>query len=153
LVKRSLAGLPLPANVTINLDLAHIHPECECDPAQMIQVLTNLYSNAFAAMPDGGRLTITTHDEGERLVISVHDTGTGIAPENLKQIFQPFFTTKQIGKGTGLGLAVVYGIVKMHRGDITVESNSDPTRGSTWTRFKVSIPHNQVTTDVQERIG
>jgi signal transduction histidine kinase/iron only hydrogenase large subunit-like protein len=153
LIKRSLAGLPLPPSVNISVDLGHTHPECECDPAQMIQVLTNLYSNAFAAMPDGGKLTIATHEEGERLLISVHDTGTGIPPENLKQIFQPFFTTKQIGKGTGLGLAVVYGIVKMHRGDIVVESNSDPARGPTWTRFKVSIPHNQVVTDAQERIG
>lgn len=153
LIKRSLAGLPLPDNVEIALELGHRHPECECDPAQMIQVLTNLYSNAFAAMPDGGKLTIATREEGERLIISVHDSGTGIAPENLKQIFQPFFTTKQIGKGTGLGLAVVYGIVKMHRGDIGVESNADPARGPTWTRFKVSIPHNQVALDVQERIG
>jgi signal transduction histidine kinase/iron only hydrogenase large subunit-like protein len=144
LIKRSLAGLPLPAEINIVLDFGHEHPECEVDPAQMIQVLTNLYSNAFAAMSDGGTLTISTREEGERLIISVHDTGTGISAENRKHIFQPFFTTKQIGKGTGLGLAVVYGIVKMHRGDITLESNADPASGPTWTRFKVSIPHNQV---------
>lgn len=71
----------------------------------------------------------------------------------MKHIFQPFFTTKQIGKGTGLGLAVVYGIVKMHRGDIVLESNADPERGPTWTRFKVSIPHNQVMHDAELRIG
>ena len=153
LVKRSLAGLPLPEAVHIAVDLGHTHPECECDPAQMIQVLTNLYSNAIAAMSDGGELTISTQEQGDRLIISVQDTGTGIPPENMKHIFQPFFTTKQIGKGTGLGLAVVYGIVKMHRGDITLESNADPGKGATWTRFKVSIPHNQVMTDSQERIG
>lgn len=143
LIKRSLAGLPLPPNIHIVFQLGHKHPQCEVDPAQMIQVLTNLYSNAFAAMPGGGTLTIATQEEGERLIVSVHDTGTGIAAENMKRIFQPFFTTKQIGKGTGLGLAVVYGIVKMHRGDITVDSNADVSRGPTWTRFKVSIPHNQ----------
>jgi signal transduction histidine kinase len=153
LIKRSLAGLPLPAEISIVLELGHTHPECEVDPAQMIQVLTNLYSNAFAAMPDGGTLTIATHEEGERLIISVHDTGTGISAENTKHIFQPFFTTKQIGKGTGLGLAVVYGIVKMHRGDIVLESNADPAQGPTWTRFKVSIPHNQVMYDAEQRIG
>jgi signal transduction histidine kinase/iron only hydrogenase large subunit-like protein len=153
LIKRSLAGLPLPPSVSIVLDLGHEHPECEVDPAQMIQVLTNLYSNSFAAMPEGGKLTITTREDGERLIISVHDTGSGIGADNLKQIFQPFFTTKQIGKGTGLGLAVVYGIVKMHRGDITVESNADPAKGPTWTRFKVSIPHNQVPLDSALRIG
>ena len=143
LIKRSLAGLPLPAEINIVLDFSHENPECEVDPAQMVQVLTNLYSNAFAAMSDGGTLTISTHEEGESLIFSVHDTGTGIPVENRKHIFQPFFTTKQIGKGTGLGLAVVYGIVKMHRGDITLESNADSTSGPTWTRFKVSIPHNQ----------
>jgi signal transduction histidine kinase/iron only hydrogenase large subunit-like protein len=153
LIKRSLAGLPLPANVTIEVQLGHSHPECECDPAQMIQVLTNLYSNAFAAMPDGGKLTISTEEKDDRLILVVEDTGTGIPAENLKHIFQPFFTTKQIGKGTGLGLAVVYGIVKMHRGDITLESNADSAKGPTWTRFKVSIPHNQAVPDSQERIG
>lgn len=153
LIKRSLAGLPLPANVAIEVQLGHLHPECECDPAQMVQVLTNLYSNAFAAMPDGGKLTIGTKEKGERLVISVQDTGTGIPAENRKHIFQPFFTTKQIGKGTGLGLAVVYGIVKMHRGDITLESNADSAKGPTWTQFKVSIPHNQATPPSQELIG
>ena len=153
LIKRSLAGLPLPSSMKIVFEFGHVHPECEVDPAQMIQVLTNLYSNAFAAMSDEGTLTIATHEEGERLVISVHDTGTGIAPENMKHIFQPFFTTKQIGKGTGLGLAVVYGIVKMHRGDISIESNADPARGPTWTRFKVSLPHNQAMNNAEARIG
>jgi signal transduction histidine kinase len=153
LIKRSLAGLPLPPEINIVIELGHTHPECEVDPAQLIQVLTNLYSNAFAAMPNGGTLTIATQEEGERLIISVHDTGTGIPAENMKHIFQPFFTTKQIGKGTGLGLAVVYGIVKMHRGDIVLESNADPAKGPTWTRFKVSIPHNQVMHDAEPRIG
>jgi signal transduction histidine kinase/iron only hydrogenase large subunit-like protein len=153
LVKRSLASIPLPANVDIDIAFGHSHPECECDPAQMIQVLTNLYSNAFAAMSGGGKLAVATREEAERLIISVHDTGTGIPPENMKHIFQPFFTTKQIGKGTGLGLAVVYGIVKMHRGDITVESNPDAARGATWTRFKVSIPHGQTGGESQARTG
>lgn len=157
LIKRSLGGLPLPAAVAIELALGHVRPTCECDPAQMVQVLTNLYSNAFAAMPDGGTLTITTREDDEvpggRLVLTVHDTGTGIPAENMKHIFQPFFTTKQIGKGTGLGLAVVYGIVKMHRGDLRVESNADPARGSTWTRFEVAIPHNQPSAEAQARIG
>jgi signal transduction histidine kinase len=104
-------------------------------------------------MTDEGTLTIATQEEGERLVISVADTGTGITPENMKHIFQPFFTTKQIGKGTGLGLAVVYGIVKMHRGDIALESNVDPARGPTWTRFKVSFPRNQALPSAEVRIG
>ena len=153
LIKRSLAGLLLPPAVEIALALGHTLAYCEIDPAQMIQVLTNLYSNAASAMPDGGTLTISTRQDGERLIIGVHDTGTGIPAENRKHIFQPFFTTKQMGKGTGLGLAVVYGIVKMHKGDITIQSNADPARGSTWTRFEVSVPHNQVMGELALRVG
>ena len=153
LVKRSLAGLLLPPAVEIALRFEHTCPNCEVDPAQMIQVLTNLYSNAAAAMVHGGKLTISTRTEKDRLVLGVHDTGTGIPPENMKHIFQPFFTTKQMGKGTGLGLAVVYGIVKMHKGDIRLVSNADPAKGPTWTRFEVSVPHNQATPELAERLG
>jgi two-component system NtrC family sensor kinase len=151
LIKRSLAGLILPPGVEVALALEHTLPVCEIDPAQMIQVLTNLYSNAVAAMPDGGKLTISTRVQGERLIVGVHDTGTGIPAENMKHIFQPFFTTKQMGKGTGLGLAVVYGIVKMHKGDIRIESNADAGRGPTWTRFEVSVPHYQSLEPLAER--
>ena len=68
------------------------------------------------------------------------DTGIGIPKENMPKIFEPFFTTKQIGKGTGLGLAVTYGIVKMHRGSIDVVSNADPAAGPTGTTFTVTLP-------------
>ena len=70
----------------------------------------------------------------------MEDTGTGIRAENLNKIFEPFFTTKPIGKGTGLGLPVTYGIVKMHRGDIQVGSNADPAEGPTGTTFTVTLP-------------
>jgi two-component system, NtrC family, sensor kinase len=70
----------------------------------------------------------------------VSDTGVGIPKENLKKIFEPFFTTRQIGRGTGLGLAIAYGIVKMHRGDIRVESNADPTAGPTGSTFTLELP-------------
>jgi signal transduction histidine kinase len=70
----------------------------------------------------------------------VADTGVGIARENLGKVFEPFFTTKQIGKGTGLGLAVSYGIIKMHRGDLEVASNADPDAGPTGTTFTITIP-------------
>ena len=70
----------------------------------------------------------------------VQDTGVGIPEENRAKIFDPFFTTKQIGKGTGLGLAVTYGIIKMHRGDIDVASNCDPAEGPTGTTFTITLP-------------
>jgi len=73
----------------------------------------------------------------------VADTGCGIPPENVGRIFEPFFTTKQIGKGTGLGLAVAYGIVKMHQGRIEVASNHDPANGPTGTAFTVVLPRKE----------
>jgi len=115
-------------------------PVVELDRDQVSQVIINLVDNAYAAMPDGGRLTVRTRLEQDDLVIEVEDTGIGIPKENIKKVFSPFFTTKQIGKGTGLGLAVSYGIVKMHRGNIAVESNADPAAGPTGTTFRVKLP-------------
>jgi two-component system, NtrC family, sensor kinase len=76
----------------------------------------------------------------------VRDTGTGIPPENRKKIFEPFFTTKGAAKGTGLGLSVTYGIVKMHQGDIKLESNADPQAGPTGTTFTVMLPRQRTAT-------
>ena len=102
-------------------------PIAEVDRDQIVQVLTNLVTNAVAAMETGGTLTVrTSGDDRPRACSRVTDTGVGIPQENLKKIFEPFFTTKPMGKGTGLGLAVTYGIVKMHCGDIRVQSK--PTR-------------------------
>jgi CheY-like chemotaxis protein len=116
----------------------------------MEQVLLNLVVNARDAMPGGGQVRIATElarfDEGHALAnvearagefvcLSVSDTGTGIAPEVLPRIFEPFFTTKEVGKGTGLGLATVYGIVKQHQG--WLEASSELGKGTT---FKVLLP-------------
>jgi signal transduction histidine kinase len=103
-------------------------------------VLTNLVSNAVAAMEDRGTLVVRTAGDAHRVHFSVTDTGVGIPPENIKKIFDPFFTTKQMGMGTGLGLAVSYGIVKMHSGDIRVQSQADPAAGPTGSTFTVSLP-------------
>jgi signal transduction histidine kinase len=91
-------------------------------------------------MPDGGTVTVQTGIIDDDVKLSVADTGTGISKQHLEKIFDPFFTTKQVGKGTGLGLAVTYGIVKMHRGRINVESNDDPAAGPTGTRFEILLP-------------
>jgi signal transduction histidine kinase len=115
-------------------------PLADLDRDQILQVFNNLVSNAITAMPDGGTLTVRAGRSNGRVVIRVSDTGIGISRENIKKIFEPFFTTKQIGKGTGLGLAVTYGIVKMHRGDIAVDSNADPSAGPTGSTFTVSLP-------------
>ncbi len=99
------------------------------------QVLMNLILNARDAMPRGGRLEISTEADDDSVVISIRDTGVGIEPEHLAKIYDPFFTTKQIGKGTGLGLAVSYGIIRDHGGHIVVESK--PGEG---TLFQITLP-------------
>jgi CheY-like chemotaxis protein len=136
--------------VTVELSCAPDLPPVRADAGQMNQVLMNLCLNACDAMPEGGRLTLETSRQavgpehtqafvearpGAFVRLRVADTGTGVAPELLPRIFDPFFTTKPPGKGTGLGLAMVFGIVKQHEG--WVECRSEPGRG---TRFDVYLP-------------
>ncbi|HYN84838.1 MAG TPA: ATP-binding protein [Pyrinomonadaceae bacterium] len=103
---------------------------------QLQQVFTNLVLNARDAIPDGGSITLRTWAGGPDVVtVEVEDTGIGIAPENVARIYDPFFTTKGVGRGTGLGLAVTYGIVQEHSGHISVESA--PGRGTT---FRITVP-------------
>ncbi|MBS1789102.1 MAG: PAS domain S-box protein [Acidobacteria bacterium] len=97
-------------------------PSAPGNAAKLQQVFMNLILNARDAMPQGGRLEIATESDIDSILIRFRDTGLGIAPEHLAKIYDPFFTTKQIGKGTGLGLAVSYGIIRDHGGHITVES-------------------------------
>jgi PAS domain S-box-containing protein len=99
------------------------------------QVFTNLLLNARDALPGGGRITLKTTTEADTVTVEVVDTGIGIAPENVARIYDPFFTTKGVGRGTGLGLAVSYGIVQEHAGHITVQSA--PGRGTT---FRITLP-------------
>jgi signal transduction histidine kinase len=100
-------------------------------PQQMAQVVVNLLINAAQATSDQGQISISTRHEGEEVVLVVRDSGHGMPPEVREKLFQPFFSTKPIGEGTGMGLAVVHGIVTAHGGRIEVES--EPGRGSTFT--------------------
>ena len=132
-----LLNRTIPKMIRIELHLDGGLAAIYADPGQIGQVLMNLAVNAEQAMPDGGKLTLATsnlsldetyckyHPEtqpGEYVMLTVSDTGRGMDRETLGRIFQPFFTTKGPGKGTGLGLAVVYGIVRQHGGHITCES-------------------------------
>ncbi len=116
-------------------DLAEELAEITADPSQLNQVLVNLVVNGLQAMSGGGRLTIRTRATEEEVILIVEDTGTGMDEEVQRQIFLPFFTTKEVGQGTGLGLAVVHGIVTSHGGTIEVESKK--AKGS---RFTVKLP-------------
>ena len=140
LADRALKAVKVPDRITLKVE--HHREDCvaEIDRDQIVQVLTNLINNAIDAMESGGTLTIETGGDEYRVWLSVGDTGTGISEENLKKVFDPFFTTKPLGKGTGLGLAVTYGIIKMHCGDIQIQSNTQPSNGPTGTTFTVTLP-------------
>jgi len=110
-------------------------PEITADASQLRQVFVNLVVNAIHAMPGGGTLEVSTRTSGNRVVLTVRDNGIGMSEEVLKEIFIPFFTTKDVNEGTGLGLPVVHGIVTSHGGVIRVDSA--PGRGA---RFDVDLP-------------
>jgi len=146
-----MLGRILGEDVTLQLNYSGSPATVEADAGMMEQVLLNLSVNARDAMPRGGQLSVRIsvvevneghvqrHPEartGRFVCVSKSDTGSGIPPENLSRIFEPFFTTKEVGKGTGLGLATVYGIVKQHQGWVEVESTVG--KGTT---FRIYIPY------------
>jgi len=102
---------------------------------QLQQVFLNLFLNARDAMPRGGWLSVTTRIEGSQAMVEIADTGSGIPSEQLARIYDPFFTTKAIGRGTGLGLSITYGIVREHDGNIQCDSVVGQ-----GTRFTVTLP-------------
>lgn len=145
-----LLGRTIPKMIAIELDLAPDLGPLDADPAQLEQVLINLAVNSRDAMPGGGTITVRTRrlvlDEnfcrahmgskpGEYLCLSFSDTGHGMDKETMVHIFEPFYSTKGVGRGTGLGLAMVYGIVKSHGGYITCDSR--PGEGTT---FRIYLP-------------
>jgi PAS domain S-box-containing protein len=147
----NMLGRLLGEDVALQLNYCQMPPMVDADAGMLEQVLLNLAVNARDAMPKGGQLAlrIAIVDLGESygrgqsearsgrfVCLSVTDTGTGVSPENLRRIFEPFFTTKEIGKGTGLGLATAYGIVKQHQGWIEVDS-----RVGMGTTFRIYLPY------------
>src|SRR5688572_6352562 len=119
--------------INIELAIADDLPLIHADSGQLQQAVIALATNAIDAMPDGGTLTFRAFAENRRLAIEIEDTGVGIPTEDLPKVFEPFFTTKEVGKGTGLGLAVCYGIITDHGGRLSVRSNVG--KGSTFTIF------------------
>lgn len=119
------------SNIQIVKDYAPTAPKLNGDAGKLQQVFTNLILNARDAMFDGGQITLSTSNGGSSVFVKVQDTGAGIEPENLGKIFDPFFTTKEVGSGTGLGLAVTYGIVQEHSG--AIQTTSEVGQGTTFT--------------------
>jgi two-component system, sporulation sensor kinase E len=124
--------------ITVEKSIEANVPSVHADRDQLIQVLINLIVNSLHAMPDGGRLRLSLAREGRHVCLGVSDTGHGMPEEIRSKVFEPFFTTKDFGKGTGLGLTVVKGIVEEHGGTIAVESVVD--KGTTfWIRLPLDI--------------
>ncbi|HTB83328.1 MAG TPA: PAS domain S-box protein [Candidatus Sulfotelmatobacter sp.] len=163
-----MLGRLLGEDIALQLNFSNDPAIVDADPTMMEQILLNLSVNSRDAMPKGGRLGIRISQRevdtayirksveatpGKFVCLSHTDTGSGIPPENMQRIFEPFFTTKELGKGTGLGLATVYGIVKQHKGWVEVESEVG--NGTTFHIFlpasTVKAPEIEVATETQFR--
>lgn len=125
----------LPKNVEVRIQIPEDFPVLIVDRSRMQQVFIAIVQNAIQAMPDGGILSLKAHTQDGGVAIEISDTGVGISEENLAKVFDPFFSTKEVGKGTGLGLSVSYGIVEKHGGRLTAKSRIG--EGST---FTVTLP-------------
>ena len=135
-----IQGTPSAGRVSVRTEVADGLPRLLLDAQQIRQMLVNLVQNGIDAVEESGRAGEVTISAAlapgrDRVHLRVRDTGCGMPPEVVKEIFTPFYTTKELGKGTGMGLSIVYGVVKMHAGDISVES--DPGNGTT---FLVRLP-------------
>jgi two-component system, NtrC family, sensor kinase len=121
--------------IEFRIESAENLPRVSGDAGQLQQAIIALATNAVDAMPDGGQLRITSATDGNRVFVEVSDTGAGIPPENVPKIFEPFYTTKEVGEGTGLGLAVCYGILTEHGGTLDVQSTV-----GVGTTFTIALP-------------
>ena len=127
------------SDVEVEVDLDASLPATLANGGKLQQVFMNLILNARDAMPQGGKLTVRTYQEDSQLVVKIQDSGTGISDENVQRIYDPFFTTKKAGEGSGLGLSVSYGIIREHSGRINVDSTSG--QGTT---FRLHLPVKRV---------
>ncbi len=140
LIEKSIKAILMPDTVKLTIHSELKDPVIMLDEEQLIQVFSNLVKNAIEAMPEGGKIDIKLIEKLNNVHFFVKDSGNGIPQEHLDMIFEPFFTTKETGKGTGLGLPTIYGIIKMHNGRINVTSNCNPDEGPTGTEFEIVLP-------------
>ncbi|MBA4181533.1 MAG: hypothetical protein C0506_13165 [Anaerolinea sp.] len=130
-----LAGPSLHSGLEVTTTLPSGGVKVEGDASQIQQALLNIILNAKDAMPEGGRIAVTLKTSGASATVTIADNGPGMSEETRRRIFEPFYTTKPIGSGTGLGMAITYGIIRGHHGDILVESA--PGAGTT---FTIALP-------------
>ena len=139
----SLSRVPKTPGVQIILKNLSDVDETWIDHESMTGVFSDLLKNAFEAMNGNGILTISVEGDDQSMCISFTDTGRGIKDEDLPMLFTPFFTTKAVGEGTGLGLPVAYATIKGHHGDISIQSNADASKGPTGTTITITLPRRQ----------
>lgn len=134
----SITSIDVSGEIAVKLELDDSIGMEWVDSHQLRQVFDNIIKNAVEFMPEGGTITITSRNAADEFIVRIADTGPGIPKDNLSQVFSPFFTTKPVGKGTGLGLPVCYGIVKMHGGSI--QAGNNPAGGA---YFEIRINHSR----------
>lgn len=141
ILRLCIDSITIPKNIQVKVHNASKRKEVMVDKDQMTQVFINIMQNSIDAM-DGivGTLEIKIFDEEHSLKFEFTDEGSGIPEEVKNRIFDPFFTTKMIGKGTGLGLPVSYGIIKMHGGQIRIDSNTERSKGAVGTKVTITLP-------------
>ena len=132
-----LLGNKIKNRITLNKEYGDI-PEIECQPDRLNQVFMNILSNAIQAIDEKGEIFIKTRSDGANVSIIIRDSGKGMTEEVQQRVFEPFYTTKDMGKGTGLGLSISYSIVEQHNGKIKI--SSEPSKG---TEFIITLPVQQ----------
>jgi len=144
IIDEALAKLPHRDDIKVAMTVSLDDPVVWVDHELMVSAFLDLSQNAFEAMEGGGILTVTITGNDQQVQIDLADTGTGITEENMNLLFTPFFTTKPIGDGTGLGLATAYATMKIHGGTLSVDSNADPRKGVTGTTVSLSFPRRMI---------
>lgn len=140
LAGESVLLLARPESVRVSVTSDISDPFVWIDAGQILKILVSLETNAVEAMPQGGSLSIRVAGDSDQVTVTIEDTGFGISRENMDKLFTPFFTTKPVGEGTGLGLPRAYATVKLHEGKIEVRSNDDPKSGLKGTRIRIILP-------------
>ena len=143
LVETSVQSLSKPENIHISFAANISDPIVWVESERILKALADLEINAIEAMPEGGELSLGIEGGKDQVVITVNDTGKGISRDNMDNLFIPFFSTKPVGEGTGLGLPRAYAAVRTHSGKIEVESNADPDNGPTGTLITITLPRGQ----------
>lgn len=143
IIEESISNVDCPVQISVAVKSTLDDEKVWIDHDQIVPVLTDLERNAIEAMANGGKLSILLEGNERQVTLLLTDTGKGVPEENMPLLFTPFFTTKPVGDGTGLGLPQVYAAVKAHHGDISIESNADPAKGPTGTTVKITLPRRQ----------